>query len=278
MLALGLGLLAALGWGTHDLLVRRIAPGARVLPQLAMVMTVAALVVAPFGLMRATTIPLIPLLFAIASGCTYCVASLCLYAAFARAPARLVAPVIGSYPLPALAFAALQGHQVTATAWLAAALIVAGVAVVATMGTVEDKRPHPAALPLAFAACLGLASAFALGQEAATRIDPLVAASLARAGGATLALILQAFRPNGTRAALRRWPVLLAMGGLDGAALTAVIASGALPDASYAAVASSLFGVVTILLAWWLLGEKIRPLQGVGIALIFAGLGWLAWT
>ena len=49
MLALGLGLVAALGWGTHDLLVRRIAPGASVLPQLVVVMTVAALVTAPFG-------------------------------------------------------------------------------------------------------------------------------------------------------------------------------------------------------------------------------------
>ena len=50
MLALGLGLIAALGWGTHDLLVRTIAPGARVLPQLAVVMLVAALVVTPFGI------------------------------------------------------------------------------------------------------------------------------------------------------------------------------------------------------------------------------------
>ena len=40
MLALGLGLIAALGWGTHDLLVRTIAPGARVLPHLAVVMAV----------------------------------------------------------------------------------------------------------------------------------------------------------------------------------------------------------------------------------------------
>jgi threonine/homoserine efflux transporter RhtA len=58
MLALSLGLLAALSWGTHDLLVRRIAPGAQVLPQLAVVMTVAALVVSPLGISRASAVPM----------------------------------------------------------------------------------------------------------------------------------------------------------------------------------------------------------------------------
>jgi drug/metabolite transporter (DMT)-like permease len=274
MLALGLGLVAALGWGTHDLLVRRIAPGASVLPQLVVVMIVAALVTAPFGWRGLPDWQ--PLSLAVASGCAYFGASLALYAAFARAPARLVAPVIGSYPLPALGIALLQGHTVSASAWLAAGLIVAGVAVVATMGAAEDKRPHPAALPLAFAACLGMASSFAFGQEAASRIDPLQAASLARAGGAALGLILLALRPVGTKAALRRWPILLCMGCLDGVALSSVIAAGALPFASYAAVASSLFGVVTILLAWGILGEKVRLAQGAGIVLIFLGLGRLA--
>jgi drug/metabolite transporter (DMT)-like permease len=83
-------------------------------------------------------------------------------------------------------------------------------------------------------------------------------------------------RPRGIGAALKRWPVLLAMGGLDGLALSSVIVAGGLAQASYASVASSLFGVVTILLAWAVLGEKVKPVQGIGIALIFIGLGRLA--
>ncbi len=276
MLALGLGLIAALGWGTHDLLVRTIAPGARVLPQLAAVMLVAALVTAPFGWTRALPDPE-TLALAIASGCTYFGASLALYAAFARAPVKLVAPVIGAYPLPALGYELLRGNPVSGIEWLAAGLIVAGVAVVATQGDSDSQRPHPAALPLAFAACFGMATSFALGQEAASRIEPMHAASLARSGGAVLALALLALRPKGVKAALKRWPVLLAMGCLDGLALSSVIAAGALAQASYASVTSSLFGVVTILLAWGILGERVRLAQGAGIALIFTGLGWLAW-
>jgi drug/metabolite transporter (DMT)-like permease len=151
------------------------------------------------------------------------------------------------------------------------------VAVVATQGDSDSQRPHPAALPLAFAACFGMATSFALGQEAASRIEPMHAASLARSGGAVLALALLALRPKGVKAALKRWPVLLAMGCLDGLALSSVIAAGALAQASYASVTSSLFGVVTILLAWGILGERVRLAQGAGIALIFTGLGWLAW-
>ena len=275
MLALGLGLIAALGWGTHDLLVRTIAPGARVLPQLAVVMAVAALVTAPFGWTKALP-DYATLALAIASGCAYFGASLALYAAFARAPAKLVAPVIGSYPLPALGFELLRGNPVSGTEWLAAGLIVAGVIVVATQGDSDGQRPHPAALPLAFAACLGMATSFTLGQEAASRIDPMQAASLARSGGASLALVLLALRPKGIGEALKRWPVLLAMGCLDGLALSSVIASGALARASYASVASSLFGVVTIVLAWGILGERVKLAQGLGIVLIFTGLGWLA--
>ncbi len=275
MLALGLGLIAALGWGTHDLLVRRIAPGAQVLPQLAVVMAVAALVTAPFGWTKPLP-DLATLGLALASGGAYFGASLALYAAFARAPAKLVAPVIGAYSLPALGFELLRGHPVSGVEWLAAGLIVAGVAVVAITGQSDSQRPHPAALPLALAACLGMATSFALGQEAAGRVDPMQAASLARAGGAALALGILAMRPRGIGAALKRWPVLLAMGGLDGLALSSVIVAGGLAQASYASVASSLFGVVTILLAWAVLGEKVKPAQGIGIALIFIGLGRLA--
>lgn len=276
MLALGLGLLAALGWGTHDLLVRRIAPGATILPQIVTVMCVAALVtlpVAPHALP-----PLWPLALSFASGGAFLAAMLALYAAFARAPARLVAPVIGAYPLPSLAIAAMQGHAVSLAEWLSAALIVGGVAVVATTGAGEDRRTDRRALPLAFAACLLMATSIAFGQEAALRLPPLEAASLARLSGALLGLVLLGLRPAGTRAALIRWPTLVAMGCLDGMALSAVIAAGSLPDATYAAVASSLFGVVTILLAWAFLKEAVRPAQAAGIALIFTGLARLAWS
>ncbi|NBZ86199.1 DMT family transporter [Stagnihabitans tardus] len=277
MLSFLLGLVAALGWGTHDLMVRRISPGARVGPQIASVMTVAALVVLPFGLAwgDASRLTLGAGLFAVGSGVAYFAASLCLYHAFARAPARLVAPVIGAYPLPALVFAAMAGVSLGASDWIASGLIVAGVGIVAIFGH-EGGAAQRGALPLAVLACLGMATAFALGHQATEALDPYLAPTIARCASAATALGLLMLHPAGVRAALRQFPTLAAMGVLDGVALTAVLAAGALPMAIYASVVSSLFGMVTVLLAWAVLGEKVTLKQGAGIGLVFAGLGLLS--
>ncbi len=70
--------------------------------------------------------------------------------------------------------------------------------------------------------------------------------------------------------------VLGAMGLIDALALGLVTAAGGLPRAEYAAVASALFGVLTILLAWRVLGEKVSARQWAGIAAVFAGIGMLS--
>ena len=59
-------------------------------------------------------------------------------------------------------------------------------------------------------------------------------------------------------------------------ALGLVLASGQLPHPEYASVTSALFGVLTILLAWRLLGERVRAAQWGGIAVVFGGIAVLA--
>ena len=273
MLAFLMGLVAALAWGTHDLLVRRVAPGA----QIALVMGMAALVTLPLGLAFGDLSRLTPgaLALAAASGVTYFAASFCLYQAFARAPARLVAPVIGAYPLPALALAALSGVVLTPSDWLAGGLIVLDVGLVAVFGH-EGGAARRGALPLALLACLGMALAFALGQAATEALDPWAAPMIARSATAATGMALLMLRPAGLRAALRQVPILAGMGLLDGMALGLVLAAGALPFAVYASVVSSLFGMVTVLLAWLFLVEKVTLKQGLGVGIVFGGLALLA--
>jgi uncharacterized membrane protein len=74
----------------------------------------------------------------------------------------------------------------------------------------------------------------------------------------------------------RALPVLALMGIADGIALLCLLAAGGLPDAQYAAVASSCFGLLTILMAWAFLREKMTPPQWVGCAIAFSGIGYLA--
>jgi uncharacterized membrane protein len=65
------------------------------------------------------------------------------------------------------------------------------------------------------------------------------------------------------------------MGVLDATALGLVLLAGGLPHPEFASVASSVFGVVTILLAWAFLRERMTLPQWGGVALIFAGIGYL---
>ena len=70
---------------------------------------------------------------------------------------------------------------------------------------------------------------------------------------------------------------LLALMGLcDATALGLVQTAGTLPNPEFAAVASSTFGMVTILLAWGLLRERMTMPQWLAVALVFAGIGYLA--
>ena len=66
------------------------------------------------------------------------------------------------------------------------------------------------------------------------------------------------------------------MGILDGIALLAVISAAPLPNPEYAAVTSSMFGLLTILLAWVFLRERMTLPQCAGCLLAFSGVGYLA--
>ena len=71
-------------------------------------------------------------------------------------------------------------------------------------------------------------------------------------------------------------PLIAAMGGLDVLALTCVIAAGGTAHPEYASVASSVFGVITIILCWHFLRERMTGIQWAGVAMVFAAIGWLA--
>jgi drug/metabolite transporter (DMT)-like permease len=282
MLALSFGLTAALTWAVHDLLARKVSQGAALLPIIAVVIAAGSAVLLPVALFRggwgAMTGQAVAIAFA--SGLTYAVALGALYKAFSVAPARLVSPVIGAYPMLSLGIAVAQGRAVTDVDWLAVLAIVVGIAIVA-LSTRDDSGEGYAATPTeafgwaAFSA-IGFATTFALGQEA-TRQGAELPVMLIGRMVALLAVVALAL---GRRSSLRPAPgqgwLLLLMGVLDATALGLVIASGALPKAEYASVAASLFGVLTVILAAWFLKERTRPIQWLGIVTVFSGIAALS--
>lgn len=282
MLALSFGLTAALIWAVHDLLARKLSQGAALLPILATVLGAGSLALAPIALARgnwaAMTGPAVGI--SIAYGLAYALAGGALYKAFSLAPVRLVSPVIGAYPMLSLAIAVAQGRPVTTADWLAVLAIVTGIAIVALAArddTPEGYAASPAvALGWAVLSAIGFAVTFALGQEATRRGAELpvmlIGRLVALAAVAALALTRrQPLRPQGGQV----W-LLVLMGVFDAVALGLVTASGSLPKAEYASVTASLFGVLTVLLAAWFLKERVRPVQWLGIATVFSGIGALS--
>lgn len=72
------------------------------------------------------------------------------------------------------------------------------------------------------------------------------------------------------------WMLLVTMGCLDALALGLVLTAGGLPHPEFASVTASIFGMVTILLAWVFLKERVAPLQWGGVLMVFSGIGYLA--
>jgi drug/metabolite transporter (DMT)-like permease len=281
------GLIAALSWGLHDFCVRhlsqRLSSATMLLASLSAGSIVLLLVILITGVWVQITLQVA--LFALASGACYAVACFGLYKAFAIGPVRLVAPICGAYPVLSFALAAATGQPITIGQWLAALAVIAGIALVARQSEPDaDSNGRTEAMAWATLGAAGFALTFALGQTAVhgagqqadqawaelpiTMFSRLTAILLVSAWVMRSRLPLAPLRPH--------WPLLALMGLLDVTALSFVLAAGGLANPEFAAVSSSLFGLVTILLAWRFLRERMQPLQWAGVGLVFSGIGWLA--
>lgn len=280
MLELICGLTAACAWAVHDLLVRKIGQETAVLPMMLVVLASGSgVLVAPALIWGDWELMTGPALWnAIGAGFAYALGMGGLYRAFSMAPVRLVAPILGAFPMISLGFAALAGKVVTGAEIAAVLAIVGGIAFVAMTsreGHQGAARPGQAIL-WALVGAVGFATTFWFAQEAARLGGELPAILLPRL--ITVGLI--GLLALATRAPVRllgsTTRTLVMMGCLDALALGLVTAAARLPNPEYAAISSSLFGVLTILLARWVLQEKVAPLQWAGIATVFGGIAVLS--
>jgi drug/metabolite transporter (DMT)-like permease len=272
------GLIAALTWGLHDFCVRHLSQKLAVAAMLLAVLSLGS--VALIGVIILTDswaqIDARSTMFAVASGSCYVMGCVGLYVAFAIGPVRLVAPIAGAYPVLSVALAALSGQPIRADQWLATLAVVVGIAVVARQPDESAFDNRVKAMLWAALGATGFALTFAAGHVAAQDGAELPVVLVARL---TAVLIVGAWVISRriSLAPLRpHLPLLALMGVLDMSALGFVIAAGSLANPEFAAVASSVFGLITILLAWRFLGEAMRALQWGGLALVFAGIAWLA--
>lgn len=283
MNALTLGLLAALCWGFHDICVRFLSQKVPISACMLTVLTVGlgfhiGLMGVEGALGSVWTVPAAAVWLSLGAGVCFVVATVGLYLAFQRGPVRLVAPLIASYPILSMLWALADGVSITALQWAAVLAIVAGVGWVAALSDTSVDATPPKAPTVLFSliAAAGFAGTFALGQAASEAAAELPTTLITRltAAGVLLALLVAMRQPLWPGA--RALPLLVAMGVADGIALLCVLSAGGLPDATYAAVTSSMFGLLTIVFAWVLLRERMTALQWAGCVVAFYGVGVLA--
>ncbi|ESW62101.1 MAG: hypothetical protein Q27BPR15_02820 [Rhodobacter sp. CACIA14H1] len=277
MISLTLGLVAALCWGLHDFTIRRIGGRADVAAMFATVTLFGLLPLIPVALLAGGWQAIGPqqMVLAVAAGITSVSANIGLYRAFTIGPVSLVAPICGAYPVLSVLFSVARGNPAGGQEWLAVLAVVAGVAVVARGEGGASSGSRLAAALWAALASLSFALTFGLAQWSAETGAHLPVAAITRLTALAVALVWLLQRRPGSGGLAAIWPSLLIMGFLDVGALTTVTLAGGLPNAEYAAVASSIFGIVTILLAWKFLHEPMRPAQWGGVALVFAGIAAL---
>lgn len=272
------GLLAALLWGFHDLCVRFITQRNSIVASLFTVLASGAILVigvaaiwGDWGDLSAHAAGL-----SLASGVIYAFAAYALYRAFEIGPVKLVAPLIGAYPILSVGFAAISGQSVSWDQWLAVLLIVAGVGAVAVFSAEEDTEGREiSAIAWGVAAGAGFASTFAVGQAAAETGAELPVIALTRIAALAGVMVFALARRSNLKPSARSLPLLIVMGVLDATALGLVTFAGGMPRPEFAAVASSLFGLITVVLAWLILKEKMTGPQWLSVGAVFAGIGWL---
>jgi len=147
MLALICGLTAACAWAVHDLLVRKIGQEAAILPMMLVVLAAGTVALVLPTLLVADWLAMTgpSLGYSAAAGLAYVFGMGGLYRAFSLAPVRLVAPILGAFPMISLGFAAMAGKNVSLIEVAAVLAIVGGIAIVALTGRAEGGHaevPH----------------------------------------------------------------------------------------------------------------------------------------
>ncbi len=289
MISLYLGLVAALCWGVHDLCIRLVASRMKVELALLTVLVSGLLVLAPFAITKGDWASMTQTGFAIsaAAGVSYVSGLYAVYRAFAIGPVRLVAPIVGAYPILSMCWAAAQGRMPSFDQIAAVLVIVLGVGLIAALSdegghgqanadtAAKASSAKRSAILWSIGGAVGFPVTFALGNLAVEHGSELPVTLMTRASASLAlfsAMLLARTKPQ---LAGVPWKTLMLMGVLDVTAMGSVQAAARYPNPEFAAVAASIFGMLTIILAWAFLKEKMTPGQWGAAALVFAGIGYL---
>jgi drug/metabolite transporter (DMT)-like permease len=263
---IGAALLASLLWGTADFLAGR---ASRIHPAV-----MVALVGQAIGLVALTLVLLVhgadagALVPGALTGVFGAVAVLTFYRALALGTMSIVAPIVATSAIVPVLAGVIDGERPGTLQWVGIAAALSGVALASYEpgGVAVDSRK---ALRLAMIAALGIGLSLVFLDRAAED-DALTGVAAARAVAVPI-LVLVALHAR-ARVPWRSLGSLGVIGLLDTGANTAfaIATTGGL--LSLVAVLGGLFPVVTVALAYFLLHERLQPVQRAGVILALSGI------
>jgi drug/metabolite transporter (DMT)-like permease len=275
--AIALALVASLSWGFADFVAGLKSRALPILTVMTVSQTVGLVVIGAIVVVRGEGPPGggFALFAALAA-----IGGLGGLAAFYRGLAvgamAVVAPISGLAAGVPVVFGLLRGERPSALQAAGIAFALAGVALAAREQEAERERSTrtAAGAGLALVAAVGFGSFF-VAMDRASEGDALWAILVNRVTGVTLlAALCLAFRPA-LKVARADLGTLAAIGTLDMAANALYALATRQGLVSVVAVLSSLYPVVVVALAFAILGERVRPSQGVGAVAVLAGVAMI---
>ncbi len=216
------------------------------------------------------------------SGLLITISTMLLYQALALGPITVVAPIVGSYPAFNMVLAIILGTRPNSVQWLAIFSILAGVWLVGYasgnfLNQPEYNKKHMRRVILmSLFSALGFGIFIATSQAATQYFGGLQTIYLSRGIG-LIALGLFFIRKNLSPVPIiKSWRLITIQGLLDTCAVTALTLAAWTENSEIAVVTSSGFCVVTVLLAKFILHEKMSLIQWAGVVIIVSGVSVLS--
>ncbi len=276
MLGIALALASSVSWGISDFLgglqSRRISALAVLLVSQPVGLVLALGVAVAFG---GDPLGASDAAIAVGAGAVAVLALAAFYRAMALGSVTVVATIGALGVLVPVMGGLLQGDRPAALQAVGAVAGVVGVVLVAREPDPEWRAAGRVAVGLAALAALGF-GVFFLGLDATSGAQPAWTIVAVRVGGVAALLVAAAFVRPSMRIEPRLVPILLAIGCFDVLAnsLFAVATNHGL--LSLVAVAGSLYSAVTVLLARFVLGERLASIQLAGVIVALLGVALIA--
>jgi drug/metabolite transporter (DMT)-like permease len=272
ILALG----GALCWGVGDFLGGLASRRLAVITVLAVSQAIGLLGLLVWVLASGDSFPgVVELMPAAAAGIAGLVGLGALYRGLAIGAMGIVAPISAASPIVPLAVDTAHGDVPGALQWLGIALVLTGIAILSREPSSGVERRFAAGAGLAVLAALGF-GLFVVGLDAGADESATWAVVAARAASVSVAVVAALVLSTSLRPPRSVLPMLVGVGVFDTGANVFVATATTHGAAGIVAVLSALYPVVTVVLAWLVLGEKLSVAKRMGGVVALAGAALVA--